>query len=211
MVLLGVPGGKTPKTENPGWGVALSAMHKNPAFLRVLFASFCMAVVFLQLSSSWGLHVTTVGGYGENVYGWLMALNGLLIVVFELPLTSFTKRHPGPRMMMWGYLLSGAGLGLSAFGGSLPLLIAVMVVFTLGEMISSPVASALVASLAPDDMRGRFMGVLGVSWGSASMLGPVAGISLFGVSPIILWLACFGLGVLAATSVAGIRMEKAPQ
>jgi len=209
MVLFGVPPGKAPKTENPGWGVALTAMRGNGAYLRSLFASFCMAVVFWQLSSTWGLHVTSVGGHDEKVYGWLMALNGLLIVVFELPLTSFTRRHPGPRMMMWGYLLSGAGLGLSAFGGTLPLLVAVMVIFTLGEMISSPVGNAYVAALAPDDMRGRFMGMLGVSWGSAAMLGPVAGIALFAHSPPLLWLACFGLGALAAAAVAGIRMENA--
>jgi|GEM_PF-1742863 len=126
-------------------------------------------------------------------------------ILFSGTLTSFTRRHPGPRMMMWGYLLSGAGIGLSAFGGSMPLLVAVMVVFTLGEMISSPVANAYVAALAPDDMRGRFMGILGVSWGGAAMVGPVVGITLFEYSPPLLWIACFGLGVVAAAAVAGIR------
>ena len=205
LVLFGVPSGSAPRNENPGWGVALSVMRGNKCYLRALFAAFCMAVVFWQLSSTWGLHVTTVGGHGEETYGWLMALNGLMIVLLELPLTSFTRRHPGPRMMMWGYLLSGAGIGLSAFGGSMPLLLAVMVVFTFGEMISSPVANAYVAALAPDDMRGRFMGVLGVSWGAAAMVGPVVGITLFEYSPSLLWLACFGLGALAAAAVAGIK------
>ncbi len=205
MVFLGVPPGNPARSENAGWGVALRAMRRNHAYVRAVLASFCMAVVFWQLSSSWGLHVTEVGGHGEDVYGWLMALNGLLIVLFELPLTSFTRRHPGPRMMMWGFLLSGIGIGLSAFGGSLALLLAVMVVFTLGEMISSPVANAYVAALAPDDMRGRYMGVLGVSWAGAAMLGPAAGIALFESSPVLLWLACLVLGVVAAVLVGGIR------
>jgi hypothetical protein len=34
---------------------------------------------------------------------------------------------------------------------------------TLGEMIAMPISSNYVASLAPDDMRGRYMGVLGFS------------------------------------------------
>jgi MFS family permease len=208
IVLIGVPPGSQPKTHNAGWGIALTAMRKNTAYLRAIFASFCMAAVFWQLSSTWGLHVTTVGGHGEQVFGWLMGLNGLLIVLFELPLTSLTKRHPGPRMMALGYLLSGIGIGLSAFGGSISLLLVVMVIFTLGEMISSPVGHNYVAALAPDDMRGRYMGVLGISWGSAAMVGPVAGITLFEYSPALLWTACFGLSVLAAAAVIGIRESK---
>lgn len=208
IVMLGVPPGGQPKSEHTGWGVALAAMRRNTAYLRAIFASFCMAVVFWQLSSSWGLHITTVGGHGEQVYGWLMGLNGLLIVLLELPLTSLTRHHPGPRVMMVGYLLSGIGIGLSAFGGSLGLLFAVMILFTLGEMISSPVGHHYVAGLAPDDMRGRFMGVLGISWGSAAMVGPALGIALFEHSPSILWIACFALSALAAASVGTIRQSR---
>ena len=61
LVLCGVPPGKATRKEDAGWGVALAAMRGNSAYLRALFGSFCMAVVFWQLSSTWGLHVTTVG------------------------------------------------------------------------------------------------------------------------------------------------------
>ncbi|BCX47113.1 MFS transporter [Haloferula helveola] len=209
MVLIGVRPGNPPKSDNPGWGIALAAMRRNGAYLRTVFASFCMAVVFWQLSSTWGLHITNIGGHAEDAYGWLMAINGIMIVAFELPLTSFTRLHPGPRMMALGFLLSGIGIGLSAFGGAIPLMIAVIVVFTIGEMISSPVAHSYVAAIAPDDMRGRFMGVLGVSWGSAAMVGPVAGIALFEYSPVLLWVASCLLGVLAAAVVFGIRPDRA--
>ena len=55
------------------------------------------------------------------------------------------------------------------------------------------------------------MGVLGVSWGSAAMVGPVIGITLFEYSQPLLWLACFGLGALAAAAVAGIRTAADPE
>lgn len=203
LVHFGVPAGRKASTANAGWGVALRAMRSNSAFLRAVFASFCIAMVFWQLSSTWGLHVTMAGGHDEKTYGWLMALNGLMIITLELPLTSFTRRFAAPRMMAVGYLLVGAGIGLSAFGGSMPLLVAVMVLLTFGEMMSLPVAHGFVASLAPDDMRGRFMGVFGVSWSAATMIGPAAGLALFEFSPALLWLGCFGLGALAAASVVG--------
>jgi len=46
-------------------------------------------------------------------------------------------------------------------------------VLTLGEMIAMPISSNYVASLAPDDMRGRYMGVLGFSWNTAVGVGPM--------------------------------------
>ncbi|GAA5482707.1 MDR family MFS transporter [Haloferula sargassicola] len=209
LVLIGLPAGKKPAPSNAGWGVALRSMRGNPPYVRAVFAAFCSAMIFWQLSSTWGLHVTTVGGFSEKTYGWLMAINGLMIVAFELPLTSLTRRFAPPRVMAAGYLLVGLGIGLSAFGGALPLLVAVMVLFTLGEMVALPVSHSFVANLAPDDMRGRFMGVLGVAWSSATMIGPAAGLALFERSPESLWIACFGFGALAAASVAGIR-ERQP-
>ncbi|BCX47473.1 MFS transporter [Haloferula helveola] len=207
LVLVGLPAGRKASRTNAGWGVALRSMRSNGAYLRAVFASFCIAMVFWQISSTWGLHVTVVGGYSEKVYGWLMALNGLMIVALELPLTSLTRRFAAPRVMSIGYLIVGLSIGLSAFGGAMPLLVAVMVLFTLGEMIALPVAHSFIATLAPDDMRGRFMGVLGVAWSSATMIGPAAGLALFEHSPALLWIACCGLGALAAASVAGCRQR----
>jgi MFS family permease len=205
MVWFGLPPGKQTSKENAGWGVALRAMRSDSAYLRAVFASFCIATVFWQTSSTFGLHVTEVGGHSEKDYGWLMAINGLMIVLLELPLTSFTRRFAATRVMAVGYATVGLSIALSAFGGAMPLLVAVMILFTIGEMIALPVAHSFIATLAPDDMRGRFMGVLGVAWSSATMIGPAVGLMLFEHSPTMLWIGCGALGLLAAASVIGCR------
>ena len=43
------------------------------------------------------------------------------------------------------------------------------------------------------------MGVFGLTWTVALVVGPALGMSLLAAGPSILWLACAGLGVLAAT------------
>ena len=43
------------------------------------------------------------------------------------------------------------------------ILIIMMVAFTVGEMISLPIAKSYTAGLAPKDVRGRFMSVLSVA------------------------------------------------
>jgi MFS family permease len=100
--------------------------------------------------------------------------------------------------MSIGYALVGVGMGLNLFGFTLPMLVVTMVVFTIGEMIALPIAHSYIAGLAPEDMRGRFMGVLGIAWNAATMLGPSLGMALFVIWPDGVWLACLALGLAAA-------------
>jgi len=53
-----------------------------------------------------------------------------------------------------------------------------------------PMASAYVADLAPPSMRGRYMGVYGLTWTVALVVGPALGMSLLAAGPSFLWLAC---------------------
>jgi MFS family permease len=68
-------------------------------------------------------------------------------------------------------------------------------------MIAMPISSNYVASLAPDDMRGRYMGVLGFSWNTAVGVGPMVGLFIFGRSPELLWTLCGITGVVAASLI----------
>ena len=79
--------------------------------------------------------------------------------------------------------------------------LAAMLVITFGEMIVIPTAQALVSRLAPEEKRGRYMAVFGLSWGVSSTIGPWgAGIILDNYNPNWVWYLC---GILAAVSVAG--------
>lgn len=197
VILFGVPEIRKTTKVNASWAPAIREMRRNPKYLRAVTASFFIAMVFWQLSSTWGLQITTRGGFNESVYGALMALNGVMIVLLELPLTSWTRKHLPIRVMTIGYSLVGVGMGVNLFGFSLPVLIVAMVVVTVGEMLSLPVAHSYIAGLAPEEMRGRFMGVLGIAWNAATMLGPILGMALFAVWPDGVWLACLAMGLAA--------------
>jgi MFS family permease len=73
-----------------------------------------------------------------------------------------------------------------------------MVILTVGEMVVSPVSQALVASFAPEEMRGRYMAVSGFSWGIPFAVGPyIAGIIIDGPQPHLLWYAAGFVGILS--------------
>lgn len=181
-----------------GWGHALKHMNGNRPFKLASIAGFLITLAFLQMSCTYSLQTTQAAGLDERTYGLLMAFNGIVIACVELPLIGFTRRFSPVKVIAVGYLLLGAGMGINAFGATLPLLIFSMSVFTIGEMIAMPVSNSHMAGLAPDEMRGRYQGVISITWSSATMVGPSFGIMLFHFSPPVLWGSVVGVSVAAA-------------
>jgi MFS family permease len=73
-----------------------------------------------------------------------------------------------------------------------------MAILTVGERVTSPVANAVVASFAPEEMRGRYNFIYGNSWGISFALGPyLAGLILDNYNPDWLWYACGIIGMIA--------------
>jgi MFS family permease len=185
-----------PGERSQGWRVLRTAV-RDERLSRLLVSSLAVALVFFQMSSTYGLQVTQ-RGFSEATYGMLISLNGVLVVLFELPLTTLTQRMPIRRMIAAGYLLIGLGFALNAFASGVPTFALAIMVFTVGEMISMPVAAAYLADLAPAEFRGRYVGLFQFTWSVALVGGPSLGMLLFSWSPFWLWMSCGLLGALAA-------------
>jgi MFS family permease len=73
-----------------------------------------------------------------------------------------------------------------------------MVIITIGEMIYAPKEQALVASFAPEHMRGRYMAIRGFSWIIPTAIGPLgAGLIMDNLDPRILWFVAGFIGMLS--------------
>lgn len=188
---------RTGKKQDAGWTAALKSLRGDRKFMRVLLASCLIGFVFLQMGTTLGLHVTR-SGHPETTYGAVLSLNGILVVCCELWLTRVTQRFSPRRVMAFGYLLIGAGFASNAFAHDTLWLMLAMTIFTFGEMCSMPTASAYVADLAPEHLRGRYMGLIGFAWAFALVCGPGLGMTLYTQHPVALWLGCGVLGALAA-------------
>ena len=209
-VLIGLKPRPIARAAKSGWNHALKHMKGNVPFQLTCLASFLISLVFLQMSCSYSLQTTEGAGLDERTYGLLMAMNGIMIACLELPLTGFTRRFRPVRIMAAGYVLIGIGMGLNTLGATLPLLVISMVVFTIGEMIALPINSGYMASLAPDEMRGRYQGVMSITWSSATMVGPTLGIMLYHFSPPVLWVSIMGLAFVSAFLVLATQWRIKP-
>ncbi len=191
-----------PPAPAAGWLEAAGALARDRQLRRVLAAAFGIALVFAQMTSTYGVAVMHLG-FPASTYGFLISMNGALIVLCELPLTTVTRRFRPMGVVAFGYLLVALGFGLNAFAATLPAFAACVVVFTLGEMCAMPVASAYVAELAPRHMRGRYMGTYGLTWTVAQVIGPSLGMRLLAAAPSGWWLAGGMLGGLSALLALG--------
>jgi len=197
VALMALPEGSHSSERKTGWIEATQALVADRSLRRVLVAAFGIALVFFQMSSSFGLAVLSVG-LSPKVYGALLSLNGALVVCCELPLTTITRRFPAMPVIALGYLFVGIGFGLGLFAQTIQGFTVCVAVFTLGEMCAMPVTSALVAGLAPSHMRGRYMGAYGLTWTVAQVIGPGMGMGLFAVSPVAFWLTGGAVGIASA-------------
>ncbi|HUF10558.1 MAG TPA: MFS transporter [Rhodothermales bacterium] len=170
---------------------------KDRRFVLFLIASLLGALVFFQHNSTFALQVKAYG-FSNAIYGTLISLNGLIVLLLELPITSLTQRPKAYSMMMLGIVMVGIGFGATAFSPTVLLLAFTVVIWTIGEIIYAPVASAFVADTAPDNLRGRYQGAWGVTHGFGLVLGPTLGTLLFSRSPGLLWTACLLVSCVAA-------------
>jgi MFS family permease len=197
LAFVALPKSVRAKEHESSWAEIIQMVRGDRRFYQLLFASFGIALIFFQMASTFGVHVTSLG-FSSATYGTIISLNGLLVVLCELPLTMITRRFPVYRTMAIGYLLVGIGFALNGLAHTIPALVVCIVIFTLGEMIALPVAGAYVADLAPANMRGRYMGLYTVTWASALVVGPALGLRLYGHAPALFWLASVALCVTSA-------------
>jgi len=144
-------------------------------------------------------------GFSEVEYGLIMALNGIVIVLVSLPLNRYLLRYPRFRVIAIGAMFTGVGFGLYALPSSLLLYGIGVIVWTVGELIYSPLATAIIADISPVHQRGFYQGLLGAGYGLSAFAGPIAGGFLYGhYGASTLWVACLGVCCLVSLAYLGI-------
>ncbi|AZQ72945.1 MULTISPECIES: MDR family MFS transporter [Streptomyces] len=190
-----VAGGDGASGEPP---VGLGTVLRDRRFMGVVGLSFLMALIFMQHSVALPVAMGEAG-FSSADYGMVIAVNGVLIVALQIPVTRFIEHRDPQRLLVISALLAGYGFGLTAFAGSLGVYALTICVWTLAEIVNSPTQMGLVVRLSPVQGRGRYQGVYTLSWSLAALIAPLAGgyvIDEFGAA--VLWAGCAVVGTVAA-------------
>ena len=190
---------------------------RDTAFVSFIVANIIMLIVYQQMYGSLSVYLRDNHGVNPQGYGFLMSTSAITVILFQFWLTRTIKHQPPFLMMAFGTIFYVIGFTLFGLVTTFILFALNIVIITIGEMIVVPTSQALVAGFAPEEMRGRYMAVSGLSWAIPSTIGPAAaGYILDNYNPNLLWyiggLLC-GLSVLAYYFLhlrLGARQEFAP-
>jgi MFS family permease len=168
-------------------------------YLSFIFAGILVMLVYMQMNTTLPVYLRDVHQISERGYGILLSLNAGMVVLFQFFTTRKVDHRPPMLMMALGTAFYVVGFSMYGFTSVYPMFLLAMVIITIGEMIIAPVAQALVARMAPEDMRGRYMAIYGYTYTVASMTGPfIAGLVMDHFDPRILWYFAGIVGILAA-------------
>ena len=171
----------------------------DKAYIWFLFASILMVLVYLQMNTTLAVYLRDTHGVSEQGFGYILSLNAGMVVLFQFSVTRWINRYNPLMVMTAGTLLYAIGFAMYGFVGAFSLFLAAMAVITVGEMMVSPVGQAIVARLAPEEMRGRYMAVFSFSWLIPIAIGPfLAGMVMDYWNPDWVWYLAGILGVLAS-------------
>jgi MFS family permease len=172
---------------------------RDAAFAWFLAASVLAVLVYMQMNTTLAVYLRDSHGVSEQGYGYILSLNAAMVVLFQFPITRWLGRFRPLAVMAAGTLFYAVGFALYGFVSAYWLFLVAMVVITIGEMFTSPTAQAIVARLAPGDMRGRYMAVYGFSWVVPVALGPLlAGLVMDNADPRWVWYGAGLVGLVAA-------------
>ena len=203
------PGVKPETTKQSFKGYIL--VFRNIAFVFFVLASTLAWMVFNNFHSTLGVFLRDVHTIPESGYGALISMNALMVIALQFWVSHKIEKYPSMLMMAAGTLIFSFGYFMFGITSSYNWFIIAMIFITIGEMITIPISSAEVIKFAPEDMRGRYGAVYGLSWTIPSMIGPyLAGLILDNHNPNWLWYACGICGTLAALSFIAIHRMRNP-
>ena len=156
---------------------ALSATSARPRreIALLLAGAMLFSVIQVQLFSTFSIYAKSEVGLSEQQIGLLYAVNGLAVVLLQVPAVALISRFSHEAALVAGPLLYVfAFLGMGTAGGFFGLSGAVLLT-TVGEVIVAPAQQATVAELGDPSRLGRAYGVFGTMQMLGVALAPLAG------------------------------------
>jgi MFS family permease len=167
------------------------------------------------IAVGWGAFTWLVPPYARDrlavsapLIGVMFLANAVTVAVAQLPIARLAEGHGRGRTMALGAAAFAVAmlfvLGAGAWP-TYPALVVAAILVGLGECLHTTVLMPLAADLAPPDLRGRYMAVIGLSWWFGLALAPALGTAFLNNSPQFVFLACAAVAFGGAGLAIGLE------
>jgi MFS family permease len=206
---------RTEPVDEPSSARGYAVVLRDRAFIgAIVLAGLFAAFGIAQLNSMLPVYAASNVGVSARGIGLIFLFNTLAILILQLPVAKLLQgRRRVAALAFTGLIWAAAWLLALAAGlwfgvlAATALLIAVGVVFAVGECLVGVVQGPLVADLAPERLRGRYTALWLTSLQLGFTLGPALGGVLLAHSATLLWLV--SAGVCVACAAAAVFLGRA--
>ena len=184
----------------------LSAALSDRPFLVLLGVGVALYYVFTQDWQALPIYAKNFVGVPDGRIGLFLGANGLMVILFQLPVSYLIDRGSRVVALLVGTVLFAASSATLLLTESfLGIFVAFVLFFTLAEMVLEVAGASLAAELAPVRLRGTYLALFGTCFGVACGFSPiVSGTLLQARLPDLIWsiqlaaaaFAAVGLGTL---------------
>lgn len=182
-------------------------------FLMLLVANVVTLLAFMQYFSTQTRWLADEFGCTEDVVGYVLAINPVLIVLFEMPLVRSFAGKPRLPFVAVGTMMIACAFPILTVGSlGMDGVLLQMLLLTVGEMLSFSPLGGFVGDRAPADRRGQYLGMHGAAFSFAYMIAPSLGGSVYDhAGPDALWWTCFALGAAGACGYFALHRAYPPR
>ena len=193
--------------EGPPERSSFGVIRRDRAFLLFLSSGALSYLVYVAFETVLPISLVDSHGLEPSTWGFLVILNPISVTLFQLRLTRRVSHVPPGTKLVVAMMLMGFPFLLLSVSAAIPVLILILLVFVLGEMLWVPTSQAVVAGLAPVDIRGAYMGAFGSTSAFGFAIGPLVGLQIrssYGDTAMWIGFAIIAV-VAAATGAAAVR------
>ncbi|HUJ55832.1 MAG TPA: MFS transporter [Gaiellaceae bacterium] len=199
-----VPRGGAYAPEAPPEKGRARAILRDRPFLVYVAAGTLASFVYVAYETVLPISLVVSHGLSNATWGFLVCVNPAIVTVFQLRLTRATERWSPALKLGIALPLMGLPFLLLSVTAAIPAVVLVIVIFVVGEMLWIPTSQSVVARLAPDDLRGAYMGAFGISWSVSWALGPFLGLQVHAAAGDLATWTMFAAMSLVAGSVGAV-------
>jgi predicted MFS family arabinose efflux permease len=178
LLLKLMPRSKIIKTvKNAGKIIKSASAYKDGAYLIFILLSTLFGTCFFQFFIMQPVFYKVQWHFNERFIGFLLALNGILIVLIEMILIHNLEGRRNPLT----YISAGIIVAASSFAllNLLPhtawAAIIVVTLITLGEILSMPFMNSYWIVRTTNHNRGEYAALYSMSWSAAQIIAPAVG------------------------------------
>jgi MFS family permease len=199
LVARGVPESRPERltSEPGGYGPVL----RDRLAVALALMTLVGATVYLQAYVALPLAMTQ-DHLSPASYGIAYAVNPIAIIAIQPFTLRWLIRLPPAQVYAWSILVTGIGFGLTGFAHSTIAYGATVFVWTMGEIAFNAIGPTIINTIAPESMRGRYNGLIGLAFGGASMFAPLAGTWALDKGRGVVFGGCLAVNIVVALAAS---------